>query len=194
MWGACQALWSSVRAGKPGVSWKQNLRPLSTEIQAVRIAAEGDELVTVVLNALPEEALKRGVYPEDALRERFIKVDEVARQVAIVPESGAKLPVYILSYLQSLLIITPSNPISRDELQDKVVDFSKFDNFDILNRAKYWIDRGNLTQALKYMNLLTGASRKVAGEWMKEARLLLETQQAANTLIAHAAANSLRYL
>lgn len=147
-----------------------------------------------MLNGLPEEALKRGVYPEDALRERFIRVDEVARRVAIVPESGAKLPIYLLSYLQSLLIITPSNPISKDELQDKLVDFNQFDNYDILNRAKYWLDRGDLLQAVKYMNMLTGASRKVANEWLKEARLLLETQQAANVLIAHAAGNSLRYL
>lgn len=167
---------------------------MSNEIKAVAIAAEGDELVAVVINGLPDEAVKRGVYPEDALRERFIKVRKMAHRLAMVPEEGARLPVYLLSFLQSMLIINPSNAISKDELQDKPVDFSQFDNFDILNRAKYWLDRGDLTQALKYMNLLKGASRKVSEEWMKEARLLLETQQAANTLMAHAGANSLRYL
>lgn len=167
---------------------------MKNEIKAVAIAAEGDELVAVVLGGLPDDAVKRGVYPEDALRERFIKVDKMARRLAMVPEDGARLPIYLLSFLQSMLIITPSNSISKDELQDKPVDFSQFDNYDVLNRAKYWLERGDLTQALKYMNLLKGASRKVAGEWMKEARLLLETQQAANTLMAHAAANSLRYL
>lgn len=194
LWGACQALWSSVRAGQPGVSWKEKLRPLSTELQAVAIAAEGDELVAVVIKGLPDEAVKRGVYPEDALRERFIKVRKMAHRLAMVPEEGARLPVYLLSFLQSMFIINPSNAISKDELQDKPVDFNQFDNFDILNRANYWLDRGDLTQALKYMNLLKGASRKVSEEWMKEARLLLETQQAANTLMAHAGANSLRYL
>jgi len=49
------------------------------------------------------------------------------------------------------------------------------------------VDRSDFLQALKYMNLLQGASRKIAGEWIKEARLMLETQQAANTLMAHAA-------
>lgn len=48
--------------------------------------------------------------------------------------------------------------------------------------------------ALKYMNLLDGAPRKVSSEWLKETRLLLETQQAANTLMAHAAASGLLYL
>lgn len=48
--------------------------------------------------------------------------------------------------------------------------------------------------AMKYMNLLQGAPRKIASDWLKEARLLLETQQAANTLMAHAAASGLLYL
>ena len=63
----------------------------------------------------------------------------------------------------------------------------------ILN-DRFWLDRGDLAQTLRYMNLLQGASRKVAGDWLKEARLLLETQQAVNVLMAHAAANGLRYL
>lgn len=40
------------------------------------------------------------------------------------------------------------------------------------------------------MNLLQGAPRKVASDWVNEARVLLETQQAANTLMAHAASNT----
>lgn len=56
------------------------------------------------------------------------------------------------------------------------------------------MDRSDFLQALKYLNLLQGAPRQIAGEWMKEARLMLETQQAANTLMAHAAASGLLYL
>lgn len=56
------------------------------------------------------------------------------------------------------------------------------------------MDRGNLVQTLKYMNLLQGAPRKVASEWVNEARLLLETQQAVNVLLSHASGNGQRYL
>lgn len=59
---------------------------------------------------------------------------------------------------------------------------------------RYWVDRGDFTQSLRYMNLLKGASRRVARQWMEETKLLLETQQAANTLMAHAAAVGLVYL
>lgn len=194
LWGACQSLWSSIRSGQPGKSWREQLRPLNDEISAVARAAEGDELVGVVLKALPEAAKNRGVYPEDALRERFIKVEEVSRRLALVPAEGARLPMYFLSFLQAALIAKPDVPISKDELEDKPFDFSKLDTYDILNRARYWLDRGDLVKTVQYMNLLQGASRKAAMDWLNEARLLLETQQAASTLMAHAASSGVRFL
>ncbi|XP_039490661.1 MICOS complex subunit Mic60 [Drosophila santomea] len=194
LWAACQALWASVRAATPGVHYKEKLRPLKNEINAIAKVAKGDDLVAAVLQSVPMEAQERGVYPEDALRERFLNVERVARRLALVPEDGAGLPIYFLSYLQSLFILRPDNPISKDELENKPFDYSKLDTYDILNRARYHVDRSDFLQALKYMNLLQGASRKIAGDWMKEARLMLETQQAANTLMAHAAASGLLYL
>uniref|UniRef100_A0A182UA24 MICOS complex subunit MIC60 n=1 Tax=Anopheles melas TaxID=34690 RepID=A0A182UA24_9DIPT len=194
LWGACQSLWSSIRSGQPGKSWRDQLRPLKDEIAAVARSAEGDELVTVVLKGLPETAVKRGVYPEDALRERFLKVEEVSRRLALVPADGARLPMYVLSYLQAALIARPDKPISQDELENKPFDFSKLDTYDILNRARYWLDRGDLVKTVQYVNLLQGAPRKAALDWLNEARLLLETQQAASTLMAHAAASGVRFL
>uniref|UniRef100_U5EIL2 MICOS complex subunit MIC60 n=1 Tax=Corethrella appendiculata TaxID=1370023 RepID=U5EIL2_9DIPT len=194
LWSACQSLWSSIRSGEPGKSWREKLRPLRTEIQAVTNAAEGDELVAIVVKSVQDVALHRGVYPEDALRERFIKVEQISRRLALVPEEGARLPIYLLSYLQSWLIARPDVPISKDELDDKPFDFAKLDTYDVLNRARYWLDRGNLEQTLRYMNLLQGASRKAASDWINEARLLLEITQVANTLIAYASAGGTRYL
>jgi mitofilin len=194
LWAACQNLWASVRNGQPGKSWREELRPLSNEIKAVEIVTEGDELVAIVLNSLPDEAKTRGVFPEEALRERFVNVEQAARRVALVPAEGARLPIYLLSFIQAALIAKPSNPISEEELADNEIDFAKLDTYDILNRARYFLDRGDLVQTLKYMNLLQGASRKVASDWLDEARLLLETQQAVNVLMAHATANGLRYL
>lgn len=47
---------------------------------------------------------------------------------------------------------------------------------------------------LRYMNLLKGAPRSVARDWMNEARILLETQQAIECLIAYAGAGSLVFM
>lgn len=180
---------------------------------------EGDDLVKTVLESLPAEAKSRGVYPEDALRERFMKVEKLARRLALVPAEGATLPKYILSYVQAALVIQPNELITEVELKNEPFDFSQLNTFEILNRARYvipsitingtsppscwciftpscryYVDRGNFVQALKYANLLQGASRNIASDWMNETRLLLETQQAANVLMAHAATSGLSFL
>lgn len=103
----------------------------------INIFTEGDELVAVILQGVPAEAKTRGVYPEDALRERFVTVEKLARRLALVPADGARLPIYFLSYLQSVFILTPDNVISKEELNNEPVDVTKFDTYDILNRAKY---------------------------------------------------------
>ncbi|KAG5895708.1 hypothetical protein JTB14_021401 [Gonioctena quinquepunctata] len=195
LWSTCQALLRAIKAGCPGLPWKDQIRPLEPEITAVeKAAAENDDLVCAVINGIPKEAKDRGVFPEDALRERFLKVEKVARTVALVPEEGAALPIHILSYLQSFLLIKAASPIPQNELNDEKVDFGKLNTNEILQRARYWLDRGDFAQALRYMNLLQGAPRCVARQWMEETRILLETQQAANTLMAHAASSGLAYL
>lgn len=55
------------------------------------------------------------------------------------------------------------------------------------------MDRGDLTQALRYMNLLNGAAKSIALDWMKEARIYLECEQAATALVTHASAKGLMY-
>ncbi|XP_049956835.1 MICOS complex subunit Mic60 isoform X1 [Schistocerca serialis cubense] len=195
LWSAAQSLHSALKAGVPGEPWTRQLRPLEDDVLALRKAAvEGDELVEAVLAAIPKEAVSRGVYPEDALRERFLKVERIARRLALLPESGGSLPLYFFSYLQSLFLINAVDPIPQAELSDEPVNLAHLDTFDILQRARYWLDRGNFTQTLKYMNLLKGASRQIASDWMNETRILLETQQAAGTLLAHAAAAGLIHL
>lgn len=59
---------------------------------------------------------------------------------------------------------------------------------------RYWLDRGDFKMTLRYMNLLKGAPRSVASDWMNETRILLETQQAIDTLLAYAGATGLLYL
>ncbi|XP_046422106.1 MICOS complex subunit Mic60 isoform X2 [Neodiprion fabricii] len=192
LWGACQALARAVKVAPPGVKAEDAVRPLEAEIKAVSKAANGsDPLVNAVINGIPEIASKRGVFPEDALRERFLKVENMARRLALVPENGASLPIYLLSYLQSFLLVKAVSPIPKAELDDQPIDPSALSTYDVLQRARYWLDRGDFKMTLRYMNLLKGAPRSVANDWINEATILLETQQAVDTLIAHAGAAGL---
>ncbi|XP_057323754.1 MICOS complex subunit Mic60 isoform X2 [Microplitis mediator] len=195
LWAACQSLVRAVKATPHSILGDQPLRPLELEIKAVlKVAPKEDTLVQATLAAIPEEAVKRGVFPENALRERFLKVEHMARRLALVPEEGASLPIYFLSYLQNFLLVKAETPITKKELSDEPIDVNKLDTYDILNRARYWLDRGNFKMSLKYMNLLSGAPRSVAKDWMNETRILLETQQAVDTLIAYTGAIGLLFL
>uniref|UniRef100_A0A069DW02 MICOS complex subunit MIC60 n=1 Tax=Panstrongylus megistus TaxID=65343 RepID=A0A069DW02_9HEMI len=195
LWSACQSLEAALRApAKCDRSIEETMRPLQSEVNAIsKASVPGDELVEVVIKSLPAEVTSRGVYNDIALKERFLNVERVAKRVALLPEGGASLPLMLLSYLQSLFIITPANPIPAYELANEPFEPGKFNTFDILQRARYWMDRGDFFQALRYMNLLEGAPRVVASEWMREARIYLETLQAARALMAHASAAGLSY-
>ncbi|XP_025074842.1 MICOS complex subunit Mic60 [Pogonomyrmex barbatus] len=195
LWAACQALARAVKVVPPGTPKDKAIKPLEPEIKAISKAAPKENpLVRAAIKSIPEEAAKRGVFPEDILRERFLKVESVARRLAMVPEDGAALPIYLLSYLQSFLIIKSANLIPKRELEDEPIDVDSLNTYDILQRARYWLDRGDFKMTMRYMNLLKGAPRSVASDWMNEARILLETQQAIDTLLAYAGAIGLVYL
>ncbi|XP_076241893.1 inner membrane mitochondrial protein mitofilin isoform X4 [Calliopsis andreniformis] len=195
LWSACQALSRAVKSAPPGTSAEKAIRPLEPEIKAVTKAApKQDPLVLAAIQGIPEEAAKRGVFPEDVLRARFLKVEEVARRLAMVPEQGAALPIYFLSYLQNFLMIKSASSIPQSEIEDRPIDVESLNTYDILHRARYWLDRGDFKMTLRYMNLLKGAPRSIARDWMNETRILLETQQAVDTLLAYAGAIGLVFL
>lgn len=95
--------------------------------------------MNVILDALPEEAKSRGIYPENAIRERFIKVERLARQLALVPAEDGKIITYILSYLQSMLVIQPKEFITQTELNNEPFDYSQLSTFEILDRTRFVI-------------------------------------------------------
>ncbi|KAK2581066.1 hypothetical protein KPH14_006109 [Odynerus spinipes] len=193
LWSACMALARAVRTTSHDISSSEPaIRPLEAEIKAISKAApKGDPLVRAAIDGIPVEAAKRGVYPEDALRKKFLEIEKQARKLALVPEEGAALPIHLLSYLQSALIVDTAIP--KSEIEDGPIDVDALNTYDILKRARYWLDRGDFMMTLRYMNLLKGAPRCVAREWMNETRIFLETQQAIDTLMAYAGVTGLMY-
>ncbi|XP_023220151.1 MICOS complex subunit Mic60-like [Centruroides sculpturatus] len=186
LWLACQSLKESIRNGHP------EIRPLLSAVEAIRSSINSkDKFILTILNSIPKLALTRGVYTEEALKERFRQVDRICRRVALIDDDHRSLYHYFLSYFQSFLIIHKKIP--NDELMNKsAVDPDKWDTFDILQRIDQSIILEDLQQALRYANQLTGEPKNVAKSWINEVILLLETKQAINALLAHAAAISIQ--
>lgn len=60
----------------------------------------------------------------------------MARRLALVPEEGGSLPMYLLSYLQSFLLIKAISPIPKKELEDEPIEVESLNTYDILHRAR----------------------------------------------------------
>lgn len=160
------------------------------EVTALRDVSRNDPFISAILNSIPSSAVtpENGIQGEGGLRERFDKVKTICRRVALVPEHGGGLGTYALSYLQSVLTVSWRfvGKVTRSSDDDKDVD--KLDTFEILERADASIQQGDIDLAVRYVNLLRGVPRKVARDWLNDARSYLEMMQAVSVISEHMAA------
>ncbi len=188
LWLACQTLHSIILTGKEGADvGEDQLKALNAELKAVKDAGNNHPYVNTVVDSFPEEALTKGVWTPESLCDRFDKVRRVCKRVAMIDETGGSLFRYFLSYLQSFIVLSKSTPLTDND----AVDPNDLSTFMILDQAAYCMEHGDFEQALRYMNQLRGEARLVAEDWVRETRLSLEAQQAADALLAHASASGL---
>ncbi|XP_033119411.1 MICOS complex subunit MIC60-like [Anneissia japonica] len=186
LWLACETLKRTIEIGRPdGKSYEDKLKPLANEVIAVKEAGDEHPFVAAVIHTLPEEALARGVMTEDALRQRWKHVRKVCSRMSMIDETGASFYKYVLSYIQSFLVIGTRHAPELDE----DVSPDSLDTFKLLDFATHYIEEGDLEQAVKFVNQLSGMPKIVASDWLKEARLLLETNQSASLLSTFATAS-----
>ena len=155
--------------------------PLDGAVRAIKESCADNEFAQALATALPEESLNRGVYSEASLRARFYDVRHLARRVALIDETRNSLYQYFLSYLQSVLLFEKEQEAPPAKLAPQDLD-----TFKLLAYATYSIERGDLELAAKFVNQLRGESRRVAQDWLNEARLTLETKQVVSLLSAYA--------
>ncbi|XP_059515224.1 MICOS complex subunit MIC60 isoform X7 [Myotis daubentonii] len=179
-------LWLSVEALKYSMktaSAELPTVPLGSAVEAIKATCSDSEFAQALTAAIPPESLTRGVYSEETLRARFYAVQKLARRVAMIDETRNSLYQYFLSYLQSLLLFPPQQLKPPVELSPEDIN-----TFKLLSYASYCIEHGDLELAAKFVNQLKGESRRVAQDWLKEARMTLETKQIVDILTAYASA------
>ena len=110
----------------------------------------------------------------------------MAKRTALVENEESSLLLYLLSYILSFLRVETS--IEKRPDSNENLDVDSLSTFDAVALARGCVERGEIAQTVTYMTLLNGEPANVSKDWIKEARLLLETQQACDALLAHAAA------
>ncbi|XP_064568049.1 MICOS complex subunit MIC60 isoform X2 [Zonotrichia leucophrys gambelii] len=179
LWLSVEALKYCMRSG----TGDSPTEPLGSAVQAIKASCADNAFTEALTAALPQESLTRGVYSEEALRARFHTVQKLAKRVAMIDETRNSLYQYFLSYLQSLLVFHPQQLKPPAELGP-----DDLDTFKLLSYASYCIEHGDLELAAKFVNQLRGESRRVAHDWLTEARMTLETKQIVDILTAYASA------
>ncbi|XP_012686978.2 MICOS complex subunit MIC60 isoform X3 [Clupea harengus] len=155
--------------------------PLEATAAVVRQSCADNEFAQALASALPGESLSRGIYSEASLRARFQDVRRLARRVALIDETRNSLYQYFLSYMQAALLMEP-----QQEAPPARLNGDDLNTFKLLSYAYYSMERGDLELAAKLLNQLQGEPRRVAQDWLNEARLTLETRQAVSLLSAYA--------
>ncbi|NXS26807.1 MIC60 protein, partial [Pomatostomus ruficeps] len=179
LWLSVEALKYCMRSG----TGDSPTEPLGSAVKAIKASCSDNAFTEALTAALPQESLTRGVYSEEALRARFYTVQKLAKRVAMIDETRNSLYQYFLSYLQSLLVFHPQQLKPPAELSP-----DDLDTFKLLSYASYCIEHGDLELAAKFVNQLRGESRRVAHDWLTEARMTLETKQIVDILTAYASA------
>jgi mitofilin len=191
---ACDSLHTTLKSASASADPDEHFS-FQREVVALRDAARNDPFVLVVLDSLPAAAVSpeprpggAGIQGEGGLRERFVKVKRVCRRVALVPEGGGGMGSYALSYLQSMLTVSWRFVGRVARSGEEQEDLEKLDTFEILDRADACMRRGDMDLAVRYVNLLRGVPRKVARDWLCDARNYLETLQAVHLVSEYMAA------
>ncbi|BFZ02528.1 hypothetical protein BsWGS_05567 [Bradybaena similaris] len=186
LWLSCVALNSLITFGSESGDEKQP-KPLRSNVEAILEAANQNPFVQTVVENFPDVALDRGISTEEQLKDRFYRVTRICRRLGLVDTINSSLYRYMVSYLHSLLILDNCEALSETD----EVDLNALDTFAILAHAKYWMEKGHMDHALRFMIQLHGESSRAASDWISEARLFLETKQIVRTLLAYASASGL---
>lgn len=186
LWLACIALNSMIHFGNESEGSAAVVH-IRKEVEAVINVGRKHPFVETVANGIPAEAVERGVFTEEQLRTRFIKMSRVCRRLGLITESNASLGHYLVSFLQSFVVFDNVSALTPADQ----VDIRSLDNYGIVAHAQHFMEKGDLETSLRFMCQLTGESSRAAGDWIKETKLLLETKQAAQSLTAYASATGL---
>ncbi|CAA16516.2 MICOS complex subunit MIC60-2 [Caenorhabditis elegans] len=190
MWLATQNLKGTVIFGNRASCCMEGRRaPLGDQMKTLLSCCGGgnsDEFVKTINTAMSKTSKVRGEYTEQDLNTRFNKVCRIGRRVAYVNEGGALAHLY--SWLKSSLTIELVPKKGANESLTPAVE----NNFTLLTRAEQLWKSGKKSDAIRVLQLTDGATRRVAADFIADARRQHEALLLSRLLLAHAALTSIR--
>ncbi|CAZ80623.1 unnamed protein product [Tuber melanosporum] len=154
-------------------------KPFLRELAALKEVADDDEVVRAAIASINPLAYQKGVSTPTQLIDRFRRVSDEVRKASLLPED-AGVAGHAASWVLSKVLFRKKGLAQGDDVES------------ILTRTETYLEEGDIDNAAREMNQLSGWARVLAKDWLKEARLLLEVQQAVGVIAAEARLQSLR--
>ncbi|EGS17055.1 uncharacterized protein CTHT_0073820 [Thermochaetoides thermophila DSM 1495] len=182
-----QQLHVAVEAVRASLDDARHPRPFIRELVALKEIAAGDPVVDAAIASIPPSAYQRGISTRAELIDRFRRVANEVRKASLLPED-AGLASHASSYVLSKVLFKKPVPATTTTTAGAVGD----DVESILARTQAFLEEGDLDNAAREMNALTGWSKTLSRDWLAEVRKVLEVRQALEVIQAEARLQSLR--
>ncbi|KFZ22955.1 hypothetical protein V502_02564 [Pseudogymnoascus sp. VKM F-4520 (FW-2644)] len=174
-----QHLHVAVEAVRANLENSRTPKPFVRELAALKEIAAADPVVDAAIASINPLAYQRGIPTSAQLIDRFRRVAGEVRKASLLPEE-AGVASHASSYVLSKLLFKKRGLAVGDDVES------------ILTRTETFLEEGNLDEAAREMNGLTGWAKTLSRDWLGEARKVLEVQQALDVIATEARLQSLR--
>ena len=160
-----QQLHVAVEAVRASLEDARHPRPFIKELVALKEIAAEDPVVDAAIASIHPSAYQRGISTHAELIDRFRRVAAEVRKASLLPED-AGVASHASSYVLSKVMFKKQGLAAGDDVES------------ILTRTQTFLEEGDLDNAAREMNALTGWSKTLSRDWLAEVRKVLEVQQA----------------
>ncbi|KAH8883651.1 hypothetical protein GQ53DRAFT_732147 [Thozetella sp. PMI_491] len=174
-----QQLHVAVKAVQASLADAQNPRPFIKELVALKEIAAGDEVVDAAIASINPSSYQQGISSQADLIDRFRRVATEVRKASLLPDE-AGVASHASSYVLSKVLFKKQGLAAGDDVES------------ILTRTHTYLEEGDLDNAAREMNGLTGWAKTLSRDWLGEVRRVLEVQQALDVIQTEARLQSLK--
>lgn len=160
-----QQLHVAVEAVRASLQDSAHPRPFIKELVALREIAAEDTVVNAAIASINPSAYQRGIFSHQDLTDRFRRVANEVRKASLLPED-AGVASHASSLLLSKVMFKKQGLAAGDDVES------------VLTRTQTFLEEGDLDNAAREMNGLTGWAKTLSRDWLGEVRKVLEVRQA----------------
>lgn len=160
-----QQLHVAVEAVRASLQDSAHPRPFIKELVALREIAAEDTVVNAAIASINPSAYQRGIFSPQDLADRFRRVATEVRKASLLPED-AGVASHASSLLLSKVMFKKQGLAAGDDVES------------VLTRTQTFLEEGDLDNAAREMNGLTGWAKTLSRDWLGEVRKVLEVRQA----------------